>query len=189
MTQARTLEELAEGEAMTNRPIPVTDAMIDVAHHADERTWGIPDDALKAAIGAALTIQSDTTPSSEQVDAAIRRYKEAREEPTPLSDVSGVTDELVERAAELVREWQTENSEWFNRDITEIVEGFAIWHLAMRSKEPVAVEGLVERVAAVVAKFEQDEAQGYRSSTRTYVLEMLKPVLSTRPLSIDVEAP
>jgi hypothetical protein len=42
---------------------------------------------------------------------------------------------------------------------------------------------VVEEVARkIVETFEKDEAQGYRSSARTYVLDMLRPALGRRPL-------
>ena len=87
---------------MTNRDIPVTDAMKPGQHFAgcdDHWCSGGPDCTAQAS--------------------------------------PPVGGDLVERATELVREWQSANSEWFKRDITEIVEGFAIWHLSALSTPKV----------------------------------------------------
>lgn len=42
---------------------------------------------------------------------------------------------------------------------------------------------LKERASAVVAQLEADEAAGYRSNLRTYVLEMLRPALQEGSLT------
>lgn len=43
-------------------------------------------------------------------------------------------------------------------------------------------EALLTKYARIIVeRFEKDEQQGYHSSTRTYVLDMLRPVLAARP--------
>jgi hypothetical protein len=50
--------------------------------------------------------------------------------------------------------------------------------VGVEAVRPPVGEEVVERVRTVVRKLETDEDQGYRSNLRTYVLEMLRPILA-----------
>lgn len=54
--------------------------------------------------------------------------------------------EVETEAHQLVLEWQQERSEWFKRDICEIVVGFAEWLLQRRPPPGNALQQLAERL-------------------------------------------
>jgi hypothetical protein len=57
-----------------------------------------------------------------------------------------IENEVATEAHQLVLAWQQERSEWFKRDVAEIVEGFAEWMLTRRPPAGDALNDLAKRL-------------------------------------------
>lgn len=83
---------------------------------------------------------------------------------------------------ELLYNWQSDQSEWFNADIREIVGEFARWYRALvRSPETPISDDEVERIIQRVSKYDVPENDPRRRYTCAQMLTAIRAALVRSP--------